>query len=134
MNKSIHIMFIGYILLVILTIFISHFLTTIPLKFIQYAFVTELLIPFIIPIFIFHKKPVLIIASITIAVWLILLINFRSFRSLVFGPEIGKEKIVGYTHYFGYPFYFDTILFFVFIFVPLCVAAATIYIQKKVKR
>lgn len=44
---------------------------------------------------------------------LLILIFFRKIRYLFPIPEIGDSKIVGFSQYFGYPFYFDTFIFFV---------------------
>lgn len=49
----------------------------------------------------------------------VLILSFRKIRDAFPPTEIGHEKIVGYTQYFGYPFYLDTIIFFVFVLSPL---------------
>lgn len=54
-------------------------------------------------------------------IYLIILLNFRQLRLLFKPPEITENGIVGYAHYFGYPLYFETIIFFVFILSPIVV-------------
>jgi hypothetical protein len=49
----------------------------------------------------------------------LLVIAFRNIRDLLPPPEIGKKHIIGYSQYFGYPFYLDTIIFFILICYPL---------------
>lgn len=57
--------------------------------------------------------------------WLIILLYFRLFRNFFPIPRIGEEKIVGFAHYYGYPFYFDTVMFFIFILSPLILVVFT---------
>jgi len=64
---------------------------------------------------------------------MVFIFSFKSIRGFMYPPEIGKEKIVGFAHYFGYPFYFDTIVFFVFIFSPVIVAFLILLRKKLVK-
>lgn len=45
--------------------------------------------------------------------------TFRYFRSLFYPPKITEDKIVGYAQYFGYPLHFDTILFLIFLMIPV---------------
>lgn len=54
---------------------------------------------------------------------LFILFTFRKVRSFFPPPSIGESKIVGYAQYFGYPFYFDTVLFFVFLLSPILIFA-----------
>lgn len=61
-------------------------------------------------------------------VWLILIefsiFIFREIRNLFPPTEIDKTKIVGYVQYNGYPFYFDTFAYLLFIFSPFLVMFA----------
>ena len=50
---------------------------------------------------------------------LLIFISFRVLRKMFPLPEINQEKIVGYSQYYGYPLYFDTILFFTFLLLPI---------------
>lgn len=46
---------------------------------------------------------------------------FRKLRDHLLPPQITDSKIIGYTHFFGYPFYLDNIIFFIIIFYPLLI-------------
>ncbi len=48
-----------------------------------------------------------------------LLVSVRYIRNLFPIPQISSSKIVGYAHFTGYPFYFDTIFIFSIVFFPL---------------
>ncbi|MCL5438471.1 MAG: hypothetical protein M1268_00595 [Patescibacteria group bacterium] len=52
---------------------------------------------------------------------IILMLGFKKTRSLFPPPEIGNDKLIGFSQYFGYPFYFDTIFFFMLILIPICI-------------
>lgn len=54
-------------------------------------------------------------------IYLIILLNFRSLRLLINPQQNAKSDIVGYAQYFGYSLYFETIIFYIFIFSPLLV-------------
>lgn len=61
---------------------------------------------------------------------LLLLVYFRKIRSLFPLPEVEGDKIIGYSQYFGSPFYFDTfIFFFVLVSIPLIIVILN-YIRK----
>ena len=67
------------------------------------------------------KKEVIFLLSSFFVLFLVVVslgLSFRKTRDLLPPTEIGPQKIVGYTQYFGYPFYLDTIIFFVFICSP----------------
>lgn len=49
----------------------------------------------------------------------VIFLPFRYLRNMFPLPEIGNKKIVGFAQYYGYPFYFETILFFVFVALPI---------------
>lgn len=52
----------------------------------------------------------------------LILLFFRQIRDLFPAPEIEENKIIGYSQYFGYPFYFDTFIFFLIIFsIPIII-------------
>ena len=53
--------------------------------------------------------------------YLAILMTFRQLRSLFSYPKIAEDGIVGYAQYFGYPMYFETIIFFIFVFSPVLV-------------
>lgn len=57
----------------------------------------------------------------TLTIYLILLFNFRPLRSLFNPQRTTKGEIIGYAQYFGYSLYFETIIFYIFIFSPLLV-------------
>lgn len=44
-----------------------------------------------------------------------LVLSFRAIRDSLPPTKIENQKIVGYSQYFGYPLYLDTIVFFIFI-------------------
>ncbi|GEM_PF-3172532 len=50
------------------------------------------------------------------ALVIVFISSFRIVRDALPPTRIGNEKIIGYTQYFGYPFYLDTVIFFIFIF------------------
>ncbi len=68
-------------------------------------------------------KKKIIINSIAISsiLNLVLLLSFKKIRSYIPPPEIGRDGLVGFAQYFGYPFYFDTLFFFFLIFVPILI-------------
>ncbi len=43
-------------------------------------------------------------------------------RSLFDGPTIGTDKAVGYSQFFQYPIFFDSIFFIVIVLIPVLVA------------
>ena len=61
------------------------------------------------------------------------LVFFRHIRAFFPIPELGSEKIVGYSAYFGYPLYFDNFLFFYIILCPFF-AWALLFLRKKLWR
>ncbi|MEK7533762.1 MAG: hypothetical protein AAB600_00335 [Patescibacteria group bacterium] len=65
-----------------------------------------------------HIK-ILIEALFYFSIEVLLTLFFRKIRNLFPIPTIGENKIVGYAQYFGYPFYFDNFVFFLFIISPL---------------
>lgn len=50
---------------------------------------------------------------------LFIFVFFRLIRDGFPEPEIGVAGIIGYSQYFGYPIYLDSILFYAFILMPL---------------
>ena len=76
--------------------------------------------PFILFIFKFSSIKVLLQLLVYLALLLAsIFFTFRYFRSLFYPPLILDNKIVGYAQYFGYPFHFDTLLFFIFLLIPV---------------
>ena len=63
-------------------------------------------------------------------IYLFIFLNFRYLRSLFGRPEIGENGIIGYAQYFGYPLYFETILFAIFILAPIVI----FYILSKTRK
>ena len=59
----------------------------------------------------------------------VVFLSFRTIRDLFPPPRITENKIVGFTQYFGYPFFFDTIIFFLFVISP-----ALIFLLIKIRR
>ena len=54
-------------------------------------------------------------------IYSIILLNFRQLRYSFSPPKTTENEIIGYAQYFGYPLYFETIIFFVFILSPIVV-------------
>lgn len=61
---------------------------------------------------------------------IILLKYFRVIRGLFAVPEIGREKIIGYAQYVGYPMYFDIFLFYILLFSPVAIIWILYFIRK----
>jgi hypothetical protein len=84
------------------------------------SFVILLFFP-LLPVLIFYHQKVKFIYKWFIT-WLILAvfftINFRVFRSLFSSAEISSNKIIGFSHYFNYPQYYDWIFFTFFLLLP----------------
>lgn len=79
------------------------------------------------------KKMIIInTVAISIILNLVLLLSFKKIRSYLSPPEIGRDGLVGFAQYFGYPFYFDTLIFFLMIFVPIFIFIA-LYVFNKNK-
>lgn len=51
----------------------------------------------------------------------LLVLGFKKIRSLIPPPEIGSDKLIGYSQYYGYPLYFDTLFFFILFFFPILI-------------
>jgi len=52
---------------------------------------------------------------------LFIFIGFKKIRMFFPPPEITSEKLVGFTQYFGYLIYFDSIIFLLIIFLPVVI-------------
>lgn len=99
-------------------------------------------IPYIIFLFLFFAPFIFFVYKFSslrilleILIFLVLIFGtifftFRSLRSLFHPPEIDNKLNVGYVQYFGYPFHFDTLLFFFFLIIPL-LAFSYILFRKK---
>lgn len=61
----------------------------------------------------------------------IFLILLKLLRFLFPPSIIGTDKIIGYVQYNGYPFYFDTIIFLLFLIIPLGILLAAKHILPK---
>lgn len=66
---------------------------------------------------------------IQVIVLLIAGITFRKVRELFPPTQILENKTVGYSQYFGYPYYFDTFVFFIIMFSPIIVCFIITKIQ-----
>lgn len=51
----------------------------------------------------------------------IIVVFFRQIRDIFPPAMIGTSHVIGYAQYYGYPFYLDTIIFFVLLLHPLVV-------------
>lgn len=125
-KSEINLFFNIYIGIILFCLIIS---TVISVSHIIFLFL--FFIPFIF--FIFKFSSLKISSELFIYVTLIagaIFFTFRFFRSLFNIPKINEDKIIGYAQYFGYPFHFDTLLFFIFIMIP---ALMTLYIKFKKK-
>lgn len=49
------------------------------------------------------------------------LLLLRKIRSFFSGPPISANKIIGYSQYFGYPYTFETAVFFYFVVSPIII-------------
>lgn len=80
-----------------------------------------------------NKYKILLIKSIfvSIVLLLILIISFKKIRALFPIPMIGEDKLVGFLQYYGYPLYFDTIFFFLIIFLPVTVLLFFYFWEKR---
>jgi len=98
------------------------------------AFIILLLIiasvPFLIPLFRSKNRRLFFINIFVLAILLFLLVLFfRTLRDALPPPQILQNKIVGYTHYYGYPFSLDAAIFFLLLFLP-----ASVYLIAKLKK
>lgn len=111
------------IFIIYLPIYISLLIANILLNSkLKYLPLVTLIMSFspIIFVILTHKYRILFLQTIGIfaAYGLFMLISFKFIRTLFSIPEINNEKIIGYAQYYGYPLYFDTLLFFSFLLVP----------------
>lgn len=77
------------------------------------------------------KRIFLLTAGIYVTFIVFFLLIFRVIRSLFLPPEISSYKIVGYSQYYGYPFYYDTLAFFVLILFPSIIFLILCLVRKK---
>lgn len=75
---------------------------------------------FLLPIL---KKKIYVFLGVMLFVILVMCLGifFRTIRDTLPPPIIDRTHIVGYTHYFGYPFSMDTVIFFLFISFPIVI-------------
>lgn len=113
-NKTFITYLIVYIPLLIANIFIKVPGKYFPLALLIISFLPVLLIPLT------HKYRTLFlqVMGISLIFGFLMLISFKRIRGLFPIPDINSEKIIGYAQYYGYPLYFDTLLFFSFLLVP----------------
>lgn len=50
-----------------------------------------------------------------------LLLSFKKIRAIIPPPEITDAKLVGFPKYFGYPLYYDTIIFMAILGLPVII-------------
>ena len=81
-----------------------------------------------------NKKSVKEIYLAAVAIFLfeifLLLVFFRQIRSFFPPAEIEKSSIAGFAQYFGYPFYFEAIVFFAVISSPFLIVFVLTYFNK----
>src|SRR4029077_17888276 len=104
-------------------IFILSLLTILALYF-QHIYIALPIIFACIPVFTLisksrNRKIMLYIIAAFILLVLLFAALFRFLRDSLPPPEISHNKIVGYVHYFGYPLYLDTFVFFIFLLFPI---------------
>lgn len=78
-----------------------------------------------------YKKIILksIVSSLILLIFLAL--TFKKIRALFPIPIIGNDRLVGFSQYFGYPLYFDTIFFFFIISLPLLIFSLFYFLEKR---
>lgn len=84
---------------------------------------------YIIVISLRRNKLLIFIIFFTLLFYGILLFIFRDIRSYFPKPGLVGEEVIGFVNYFGYPLYFDLVLFFTIIFSPLMI---TILLKKSI--
>lgn len=67
------------------------------------------------------KKRIIKIIAISFILIFLSLLSFKKIKNFVPPPEINSEKMIGYSQYFGYPLYLDTVFFIFLLSVPLLV-------------
>lgn len=60
--------------------------------------------------------------SIQITILIIIEITLRKVRELFPPSQILQNYIVGYSQYFGYPYYFDTLVFLAIMLSPIIIS------------
>lgn len=73
------------------------------------------------------KDQIILIVQAAIITLLLLVVTgliFRKIRALFGTPMIGDSKLVGFAQYFGYPLFYDTLLFLFIVAVPVLVIFA----------
>ena len=76
--------------------------------------------PLIFLILISRHKNILILTNLLILFLLgIFAVYFRKLRDVMPDPAISKETSIGYSQYFGYPLYLDSLIFFILILSPV---------------
>lgn len=121
-------LFSMYLFLLVLFLFLSLLLKNAVVDILSVVFS-------IVPFFLILKDTFIRRFSMSISPFvffsMILLGIFYKFGRIFFSnPQINKDSIVGYAHFYGYPLYFDHIVFFLFIAIPV---VATIYFMIKNK-
>lgn len=78
-----------------------------------------------------HRTLFFVHLTILVGLLGIIITLFRKIRDTLPPPAIDQTKIVGYIQYYGYPTYFDTVIFFILILFPLLYFSIAKYIDKK---
>lgn len=60
----------------------------------------------------------------------VIFLLFRKLRSFMPPSQITQENVVGFAQYNGYPMYYDTVVFFIFIISPILICTM-LYLFKK---
>ena len=66
-----------------------------------------------------HKIIILKSLFISVVILVGLIITFKKIRAIFPIPMINDDRLVGFSQYFGYPLYFDTLFFFFLVLVPI---------------
>lgn len=69
-----------------------------------------------------HRKFIFISTFLFCLEVVLILLFFRKIRDLFPIPAIGDNKIVGYSQYFGYPYYFDALVFLAIMLSPIIIS------------
>lgn len=77
-----------------------------------------------------YKSTILVSVSLFCFEAVLILFFFRKIRNLFPIPIIEDSEIIGYSQYFGYPFYFDTFIFLaVLLSIPSIIVLAKFLIK-----
>lgn len=104
-----------YILLLFITLLLSFLVENRVFNF--FIFII-MLTPFL-KLLDFKKKKTLLIFFISVAVFeFFMIFTIEYLRPLFLNTAISENKIIGYAHYFGYPLYFDSVIYTLSVLFP----------------